>query len=161
MENKQMVHIVSEVVILVGLTFYFNQQNKKMKGYIEDLAQRVEDHEDLIQKHEQVIRKLVEHINQKQESPPQVTPQLSKRYNRKRPIRGPPSHTKSPLSPVPEPVPIPMRVSFDKNLPKIHQIEEVFSEESETSDLDTEIAEELRELDSDIDNKIPNLKKEE
>ena len=32
MENKQMIHIASEIVALVGLTFYFNQKNKKLLG---------------------------------------------------------------------------------------------------------------------------------
>ena len=43
-----MVHIVSEVVVLVGLAFYFNQKNKKLLAHIEDLAQRVEEQEDQI-----------------------------------------------------------------------------------------------------------------
>ena len=51
-----MVHIASEVVVLVGLTFYFNQKNKKLMRHIEDLAQRVEEQEDLLQKHEQIIQ---------------------------------------------------------------------------------------------------------
>ena len=74
MENKQLVHIASEVVIAIGLTFYFNQQNKKLKGYIEDLVQRVEEQEDLLQKHEQIIRKLVERINQMPMVPSQTEP---------------------------------------------------------------------------------------
>ena len=64
MENKQMVHIASEIVVLLGLTFYFNQKHKKLMSHIEDLAQRVEEQEDMLQKHEQVIQKLVAYINQ-------------------------------------------------------------------------------------------------
>lgn len=64
LENKQqMIHIASEVVVLLGLTFYFNQQNKKLTGHIEDLAQRIEEQEDLIQNHENVIKQLVEQVN--------------------------------------------------------------------------------------------------
>jgi len=153
MENKQMVHIASEVVILVGLTFYFNQQNKKLKGHIEDLAQRVEEQEDLFQKHEQVIRKLVEHINQQPTHPhvPETPPEPVK-HRRKRNIRGPPvHHPEPPLSPPSPPVFPPTRVSFNNNAPQTRQIVEVFSDESEASDLDTELAEELGELDSNSD----------
>lgn len=64
LENKQMIHIVSEVVVLIGLTFYFNQKNKKLLNHIEDLAQRIEEQEDLIQKHENIIKKLVSSINE-------------------------------------------------------------------------------------------------
>lgn len=64
LENKQMIHIVSEVVVLIGLTFYFNQKNKKLLNHIEDLAQRIEEQEDLLQKHETIIKKLVSSINE-------------------------------------------------------------------------------------------------
>ena len=43
MENKQMIHIVSEIVALVGITFYFNQKNKKMLEHINDLSKKVEE----------------------------------------------------------------------------------------------------------------------
>jgi hypothetical protein len=59
MENKQMIHIASEIVVLVGLTFYFNQKNRKLMSHIEDLAQKIEEQEDLLQKHEQIIKKMV------------------------------------------------------------------------------------------------------
>lgn len=61
MENKEALHVASEVVVMLGLTFYFNQQNKKLKGYIEDIVQRIEEQEDIIQKHEELIRKLSQH----------------------------------------------------------------------------------------------------
>jgi hypothetical protein len=69
MENKQMIHIASEIVVIIGLTFYFNQKNKKLMSHIEDLSQRIEEQEDLLQKHEQVIRKMVDFINQYQSEP--------------------------------------------------------------------------------------------
>lgn len=63
MENKQLVHIASEAIVLIGITFYFNQKHKKLMSYIEDLAQRVEGQEDIIQKHEMTIGKLIETVN--------------------------------------------------------------------------------------------------
>ena len=54
-----MIHIASEIVVLVGLTFYFNQKNRKLMSHIEDLAQKIEEQEDLLQKHEQIIKKMV------------------------------------------------------------------------------------------------------
>jgi hypothetical protein len=62
-ENKQLIHVASEIVVLVGLTFYFNQKNKKLMNHIEDLAQRLEEQEDLLQKHEEIIKKLVQAVN--------------------------------------------------------------------------------------------------
>ena len=59
-DNKQlMIHVVSEVVVLVGITFYFNQKNKTLLAHIEELAQRVEEQEDLLQKHDQIIQKII------------------------------------------------------------------------------------------------------
>ncbi len=66
-----MIHIVSEVVVLVGLTFYFNQKNKKLRAHIEDLAQRLEEQEDLLQKHDQIIKQLVEHVSKQRVVIPQ------------------------------------------------------------------------------------------
>jgi chromosome segregation ATPase len=57
-ENKQLVHIVSEVVVLIGLTFYFSSKNKKLMGHVEELAQRIEDQEDHIQKLENTVQQL-------------------------------------------------------------------------------------------------------
>lgn len=57
-ENKQLIHIVSEVVVLIGLTFYFSSKNKKLLGHIEELAQTVEQQEDRLQKTEQAIVQL-------------------------------------------------------------------------------------------------------
>lgn len=53
-----MIHVLSEVAAMLGITFYFSQQNKKLKGYIEDLAQRMEEQEDLIQRHEELLKAL-------------------------------------------------------------------------------------------------------
>ena len=62
--NKQMmIHIASEITVVLCLSFYFNQKNKKLLAHIEDLAHRVEEQEDILQKHESLIRELVKQIN--------------------------------------------------------------------------------------------------
>jgi len=58
-----MIHIASEITVVLCLTFYFNQKNKKLLAHIEDLAHRVEEQEDILQKHEALIRELVKQIN--------------------------------------------------------------------------------------------------
>jgi hypothetical protein len=122
MENKQqMIHIASEIIVLIGLTFYFNQKNKKLLGHIEDLAQRIEEQEDILQKHEQMLQKLLG-----------STPRNSK------PIFIPSKFSKS-------------RKTEVNSLPQNNEIPDkvplVSSEVSEDeSDLDDAIAEELEEL---------------
>ena len=78
--NKQlMIHVVSEIAVLAGITFYFTKKNNTMSTRIDDLVQRVEEQEDLIQKHDAIIQKLVGYINrqnahQKQSSVEKSTP---------------------------------------------------------------------------------------
>ena len=69
LENKQIVHVATEIVVLIGLTFYFSSKNKKLLDHIEDLSQRLEDQEDMIQKHEQIIKQLVQVINNRPSHP--------------------------------------------------------------------------------------------
>ena len=62
-DNKQMVHIVSEIIVLIALVYYVNQKNKKLLGYIEDLSQRIEEQEDKIENHETILRKIIDNLN--------------------------------------------------------------------------------------------------
>lgn len=143
LENKQLVHIASEVVVLVGLVVYINQKHKKVMKHIEDMVQKIEDQEDMIQKHEEIIKRLVSHINSQQPIIPRPVKQTSKPeiVKPKRPHRAPP------LTPPPS-VPKPTddkKVNFQEN-----------NEENNDSDLDSEMAAELAELNT-TDEKEVNL----
>lgn len=63
LENKQILHVAAEVVVVLGLVFYFNQKTKQLLGHIEDLSQQYIDQEQVIQKHEDTIIKLVDAVN--------------------------------------------------------------------------------------------------
>ena len=145
-----MVHILSEVVVLVGLTFYFNQKNKKLMAHIEDLAQRVEEQEDLLQKHDQIIKQVVDHIGKQQAMMqqkviPSVVSQARSSPRRKvRSKRRTPQQSSQP----------PVRVHF---APEPQKAESESESESESDgDLDAELEEELNDLVEPDD----NLKKE-
>ena len=169
MENKQIIHIASEIVALVGLTFYFNQKNKKLLGHIENLAQKIEEQEDLLQKHEHIIKKMLEFMNEHNQKNTIITPQIlstqvetTKRRNKTQPVKE--VHTKPPLK-----VPTPSKsestkVSFNdqifkttKTPPRVIESEE--SSDSEESDLDAELAEELQELEIEEEINLSDLKK--
>ena len=176
-ENKHIIHIASEIIVLLGITFYFNVKNKKIMEHIHDLSQRIEEQEDLLQKHEQVIKKLVEFIRKQEESANAPTYSLPNSQRKKStpistPISTPKStpksasikeiHTKPPLvAPAPQKIQ-PAKVNF---VPSVHKtppirIEEIYSEESEEeSDLDTELAEELGELENSDNEEVVDLKK--
>lgn len=169
LENKHLVHIASEIVIIVGLTFYFNQQNKKLKSIIDDLSQRIEEQDELLKNHSQLIKKLVEHTNRIQMTHNNdnisgiISTDKKIKQNESRKSSFKRHHVKSPLSP---PVNSMTKgdtpqVSFmKKHTEKLSVIEENSenSENSESdieSDLDAELAEEIEELrDSDSDSCI-------
>jgi hypothetical protein len=165
MENKQMIHIASEIVVIIGLTFYFNQKNKKLMSHIEDLSQRIEEQEDLLQKHEQVIRKMVDFINQYKSEPTYIQssyvppqqenikskktkPNIAKpEANISKPVLSKPeANIAKPVLSKPEP-----KVTFNEVV-KAHQHknpppqEDEDEDDEEESDLDAELEEELKEL---------------
>jgi len=160
-----LIHIVSEVMVLVGLTFYFTQKNKKLGDHIEDLAQRVEEQEDLLQKHEQIIKRLVDHIT-KQELQLQKQQSLgSRKLARHHPSPMGIRSLEHKVVPRRETV---AKSRYKKQSPKTAQIsfaEDTFqelvveeeSQESDEEDLDTLLAKELEDLE---DNNEDNLKKE-
>ena len=153
--NKQlMVRIVSEVVVVVGLAFYFNQKNKKLLAHIEDLAQRIEEQEDILQKHEQMLRKVFDHINHQQKSvavptiPREVPREVSKFRPKSRSKKSP-----NPILNKPS-----VRVSFAAD--PVSKVQDDYSGSSSEndSDLDAEISQELGEL---LGEDKDNLKKQE
>jgi hypothetical protein len=163
LENKQIIHVASEIVVLTGLTFYFSQKNKKLTGHIEDLAERIEEQEDLLQKHEQVIRKLVEFVNQQKNtqsnnqptSPTSLRPSTNFKKSKK-PKRNKrdkhKEHVSPPLSP-PLPVKQEPRVNFSFPISESQDNYNIVSEEyssENNSDLDAEIEQELGDLDDDV-----------
>jgi hypothetical protein len=182
-ENKHLIHIASEIIVLLGITFYFNQKNKKMMSHIHDLSQKIEEQEDILQKHEQVIKKLVEFIRKLEESsntlPSYSLPNIQGKKSSTKPTPTPtptptpkitakPTPTKEihinpPLvAPASQKIQPPVKVNFAPLVQKTPpmRIEEVESDESEEeSDLDTELAEELRELEDSDNEEVVDLKK--
>lgn len=59
LENKQLMHVAAEVVVLIGIIYYINQKNATCAKNIDKLVQRIEEQEDIIQRHEQLINKLI------------------------------------------------------------------------------------------------------
>jgi hypothetical protein len=147
LENKQIIHIATEVVVLMGITFYFSSKNKKLFKHIEELSHKVEDLEDILQKHEQIIRQLVQTINSKQPTKPTIN-KSSPSPTQKNTSRSAPKHStpkkviyRSSADVVVEPT-----VKFHEK-EENEENEEISSEDE--SDLDNEISEELEELQQD------------
>ena len=78
MDNKQIIHIATEVITIVGLTIYFSKQTKKLFESIETLTTSLNEQNEVIQKHENMINKLLETVQQlsmQQQSSRQFQPQ--------------------------------------------------------------------------------------
>jgi hypothetical protein len=78
-ENKQLLHIASEVVVLSGIVFYISQTNKKLMSHIDELNQRLDEQEDIIKKHERIIGRFMPQPQQPQQPQPLV--QLQPQYH--------------------------------------------------------------------------------
>jgi hypothetical protein len=59
LENKQMIHVAYEIIVLTGLAFYFRQKNKTFIFKIEDLAERIEEQDEKIICHKLFLTKLL------------------------------------------------------------------------------------------------------
>lgn len=159
LQNKQVAHIATEIVVLIGLTFYFSSKNKKLLEHIEDLSQRLEDQEDIIQKHEQIINQLLKFANRSQVQPQQVhvpteqpqqvhvpteqPEQLHKFVPRKntRSVK----HKKGFKSPPNQEISDEVHIQQYKGDNKIELLSD---NDEDDSDLDAELVEELQELDT-------------
>jgi hypothetical protein len=62
-ENTQLIHIITEVVIVIGLVVYVSRNQKKTLGHIKDVVQRLEEQDELIHKQEKQINELTSNIS--------------------------------------------------------------------------------------------------
>ena len=150
LENKQIIHIATEIVVLIGIIFYFSSKNNKLLDHIEDLSQRLEDQEDLIQKHEQIIRQLVQAVNNRGH-PPSTSPPKPKDVKRKKTQSPPKRRLARPPRHQPERPPVnfedneEVEETYEPQPERTAAVVEEYSSEDD-SDLDAEIADELEEL---------------
>lgn len=157
-DNKQMIHIACEVVVLLGVTFYFSSKNKRLMSHIEELAQTIEQQEDRIQKLEQGMGQLTSEVSKSLEQFAHTTntheTAIARLYQNKRVPRVPQDRkasvkkeevvtTRNPTPPPPQPV-----KHFSNNNKNKIEVLSNLSEDEEISDteLDEEIREELEEL---------------
>ena len=153
--NKQlMIHVASEIIVLSGITFYFNQKNKYLLSHIETLSQRVEEQEDIINKHEDIINKLVEYVKQQQKNNTPV--QSPERTPERTPVQSPERTPERTPVQSPERVRVTFKSSDDED--KSYNILDDIGDDDDNIDddnIDDEIALELEDLEDDS-----NLKKE-
>ena len=133
-ENKQMVHIVSEVIILFGVVMYFNSQTKNLANQIEELSNRFDEQEEKVEALEKKINELVaqrmQQVPQRVNLPP---PQPQQRVV----VTSPPPPTKK--------VEVP-------SVPQVSQQSKIVDVSDNESELDRVLTTELQELENDLTN---------
>jgi len=170
-ENKQLIHIVSEVIVIAGISFYFHKQNNKLSSDIEDLTKRVEAAEDLISKQDIVIRNLISHVNtipvdqkrqQNHKKKRSVRKKVSRRVKHVSDSDSSDSHVRHPTrssntrkhehepepehEPESEPESEPEPEHEHEPEPELTTLSEISHEETHGADLDLELVNELKEL---------------
>jgi len=63
LENKQLIHIASEIVVLSGMFMYVSNINNKLTSRLEALTERLDEQESIIQTQNETITKLVNRMN--------------------------------------------------------------------------------------------------
>ena len=124
LENKQIIHMVSEVVIIASISYFFYQKNRKLSQEIENLAQLLQEQQNILDKHENLIKKLLD--NQSYQQTVMHKPKLSEKVKTIR---------REVVLPTKDEEPVP---------PRVVRLDE--PEEKNDSDLDDEIQSELNEL---------------
>jgi hypothetical protein len=76
LDTKQIIHIVSEIVVLIGMAFWFSQSNKKLKSYVDNLERRLDAQEETIKRHEHHLAKIIETMQNGQPSQDQLRSQI-------------------------------------------------------------------------------------
>lgn len=159
-ENKQLIHIATEAVALVGISVYFSQKNKQLMGHMSDISQRIEEQEDIIQKHELELERLTMLVNQmmnmnanydNRKNPPQRSPRQH-RVKRKADTLAP----KPPEPQKPQNTEMKYEINLDtepeqfspKTEERIYELGDKEELSDSSDDLDKELESELSDLQS-------------
>ena len=126
LEHKQIIHVVSEVVIIASVSYFFYQKNRKLSQEIENLSQLLQEQQNMLDKHETLIKKLLENQNYQQQTAIQQNKSKVVKAIRKEVV-----------------LPLPIKEEEPEN-PRVIRLDE--PEEKNDSDLDDEIQSELNEL---------------
>lgn len=61
--TQQIIHIVSEVVIIGGITAYFINKTNKLNDRIEELEMKLQEQNEIIVQHDNLLLKLLNNVN--------------------------------------------------------------------------------------------------
>ena len=164
LDTKQILHIVTELIVIVGISIYFVNKNKILSDHIEELELKIKQQEEILQNHDNLILKIMNTINvmnspqHQQPQQPQPQPQIPQLLQKNK-IKLPKNinSSKKVVMIIP---PSPQKPVQKK--PKVEEIIEEDEEEDEhdwdnefkEEDLDEELLEELKDLEEGLEEDI-------
>ena len=142
LKNKDTLHIVGEIVIISGVCIYFSRKIKALNNKVCILEQKLTEQQEVINKHEKIIDRLIEIIQGPPVQPPQRAPAPKYKPKAENPER------------------VINKVKF--TFPDIQEIEDEIEDEVDDDDdkldevrRDTDILDEIEEIgDDDLDSEI-------
>jgi hypothetical protein len=168
--KQQIIHIVSEVVIITGISIYFQLKIRNLNSAIERLENKIEQQDQVIQNHEQLLLRIMNNVDSMNNNISEMRKSFVddkksnssvKTIKKDKPKTISKSDT-SVLSQQPpvfhQPVFYPpknenifvMEIKPIEKQTSSHKIEEIL-EEKNNEDLDRELEKELQELENEID----------
>lgn len=139
-DTKQILHIITEIIVVVSITIYFVNKNNQLLNHIEELEAKIKQQEEILQNHDNLILKIMNTVNmlsqQQYIQQPQVqqlpkTKQLPRNINSSKKV-------------------VVILPKKEEEKPKLSKIEEIIDEEDEEEEeeenLDDELLEELKDL---------------
>lgn len=112
LKNPQFIHIISEVVVLIGIILWVSSQNRSLSKKMENLLQRCEEQELQLQKMNEQINLLTQALTQMQ-SIPRTPPAVQQKTNKR---SSPPTTSVVAQPPLVEPIVDDDPVMLDKEL---------------------------------------------
>jgi hypothetical protein len=156
-QNKHLIHIAAEVIILSAVVIYFHLQNQKLTNHIKEIVKKLEEQDELLKKHDMILQRLLTVNVQSfqnpgpilRQPPPQPTRPLQAQQpivQEQKPARQEKPKNKTEIKVEAKPVVLNLDTS-------IKEVEEESESENE-EDLDEEIANELKELEKEENDEI-------
>lgn len=143
-QNKQLIHVAAEVLVIGGMAVYFQKKNTAMQSELDQIKERCSSYEKLLNEHSTTIKQIVNQINNINVSNT-VTPRRKIERKVVKPVKRSRIHTK-PVFVTPVPTKhVSTSVSFNEENEDDLSASEV-SENEVQEDLDKELENELGEL---------------
>jgi len=155
LDTKQILHIVTELIVIVGISIYFVNKNKQLSDHIEELELKIKQQEEILQNHDTLILKIMNTVNVMNSQPQfvqqhvqqQVQPQLKTKLPKNI------NSSKKVVMIIPPQQPPPQKQPLRKVEEIIEEEENEFDDagvhnevDEEEEDLDEELLEELKDL---------------